>query len=55
MSLIRWQLLKELDILRHQINHLFDELRHRNHEFAQFPKLDDALWVPAIELTAVIG
>jgi HSP20 family protein len=50
MSLIRWQPLKELDMLRHQMNHLFDELMHSDHEFDQFPKLEEAMWAPAIEL-----
>jgi HSP20 family protein len=50
MSLIRWQPLKELDALRHQMNDLFDELMHGGHETARFPKLDTALWGPAIEL-----
>lgn len=58
MSLIRWQPLKELDTLRHQMNHLFDELMHSDdlrsvgdhREFSQFPKLENAMWAPAIEL-----
>lgn len=50
MSFIRWQPLKELDTLRHQMNHLFDDLMHSDREFAQFPKLDNVLWEPAIEL-----
>jgi HSP20 family protein len=50
MSLIRWQPLKELDTLRHQMNHLFDELMHSDRKFTQFPQLEDALWAPAIEL-----
>lgn len=50
MSLIRWQPLKELDTLRHQMNHLFDELVRSDREFPEFPKLDNALWAPAIEL-----
>jgi len=58
MSLIRWQPLKELDALRHQMNRLFDELMHSNdlqlvadhREFDQFPKLENVLWAPAIEL-----
>lgn len=50
MSLMRWQPLKELETLRHQMNHLFDELMHGEREFAQFPKLGNALWAPAIEL-----
>jgi HSP20 family protein len=58
MSLIRWQPLKELDILRHQMNHLFDQLMPGEREIGQFPKLENAMWAPAIELqetdTAVI-
>ncbi len=50
MSLIRWQPLKELDTLRHQMNHLFDELMHSDRELGQFPKLENAMWAPAIEL-----
>ncbi|SRR5579883_1319654 len=50
MSLIRWQPLKELDTLRHQMNHLFDEMMHSEHELGQFPKLENAAWAPAIEL-----
>ncbi|NJO74900.1 MAG: Hsp20/alpha crystallin family protein [Leptolyngbyaceae cyanobacterium RM1_406_9] len=50
MSLIHWQPLKELDTLRHQMNRLFDELTHGEREIDQFPKLENALWGPAIEL-----
>jgi HSP20 family protein len=58
MSLMRWQPLKELDSLRHQMNHLFDELIHGDNlqptstssELAQSPKLENLLWGPAIEL-----
>lgn len=50
MSLIRWQPLKELDTLRHQMNRVFDELMHSDREFNQFPKLETAMWAPAIEL-----
>jgi HSP20 family protein len=50
MSLIRWQPLKELDTLRHQMNHLFDELMHGEREIGQFPKLENVMWAPAIEL-----
>ncbi|PSB34924.1 Hsp20/alpha crystallin family protein [Stenomitos frigidus] len=50
MSLIRWQPLKELDTLRRQMNHLFDEMIHSDREFDQFPQLENALWAPAIEL-----
>lgn len=50
MSLIRWQPLQELDALRHQMNHLFDELMHSDRELGQFPTLENAMWAPAIEL-----
>jgi hypothetical protein len=50
MSLIHWQPLKELDTLRHQMNHAFDELMHSDREFTQFSKLDNVLWSSAIEL-----
>lgn len=50
MSLIRWQPLKELDTLRQRMNHLFDEVLHREREFTLFPKLEGDLWAPAIEL-----
>lgn len=50
MSLNRWQPLKELNTLRHQMNHLFDELTHSDRELAEFPKLENVLWAPAIEL-----
>jgi len=50
MSLIRWQPIQELHTLRHQMNHLFDELLHRDREIGQFSKLDNVVWAPAIEL-----
>lgn len=50
MSLMRWQPLKELDTLRQQMNHLLDELIHRESESGQFAKNENALWAPAIEL-----
>jgi HSP20 family protein len=50
MSLIRWQPLKELETLRHQMDRLFDELVHSDREFGQFPKLENVVWTPAIEL-----
>jgi HSP20 family protein len=50
MSLIRWQPLKELDAMRHQMNRLFDEMTHSDREFDLFPKLENVLWAPAIEL-----
>lgn len=50
MSLIRWQPLKELDTLRHQMNHLFDDLMHSDREFTQLAKLENMLLVPAVEL-----
>lgn len=33
MSLSRWQPLKALDTLRHQMSRLFDELLHSDREF----------------------
>lgn len=50
MSLMRWQPLRELDTLRHQMDRLFDELVPGEHALNQFPKLENALWAPAIEL-----
>jgi HSP20 family protein len=47
---MRWQPLKELDTLRHQMNRLFDEFMHSEREFAEFPKLENILWAPAIEI-----
>jgi HSP20 family protein len=52
MSILRWQPLKELDTLHHQMNRLFDELMHGEREFTQFSKLENAMWAPAIELQA---
>ncbi len=46
MSLIRWQ---PLDILRQQMNHLFDEWIHGEPSENLFPKMSLA-WEPAIEL-----
>lgn len=58
MSLIHWQPQKELDTLRHQINHLFDDLMHCDRESGQFTNFESAICSPAIELketeTAVI-
>lgn len=50
MSLIPWQPLKELDHLRQQINHLFDELVHTGRTESQFFKKENITWMPAIEL-----
>jgi HSP20 family protein len=50
MSLIRWQPMKELDSLRHQINRLFDELVHREGESDWFSRIELDAWEPAIEL-----
>ena len=43
MSWIGWQPLKDLDILRHQMNHLFDELMEIKHT-------ENTAWKPAIEI-----
>lgn len=50
MSLIRWQPMKELDNLRQQMNHLFDELTHSDRHHSLFPTMTDVDWMPTIEL-----
>ncbi len=51
MSLIRWQPWRELDILRGQMDRLFEDLIHTSgHEFSSLPKIEDATWSPAVEL-----
>lgn len=51
MSLIRWQPMKEFDLLRQQMNRLFDDLVHDDHPLVQLPGSDQMDWIPAIELT----
>ncbi len=43
MSWIGWQPLKDLDILRHQMNHLFDELM-------EIKDSENSAWKPAVEV-----
>ena len=56
MSLKSWHPLKEIDTLRHQMNHLFDEWMHGNtpkagnHALNSMPKTENATWEPAIEI-----
>lgn len=50
MSLMRWQPMKELDHLRQQMNHLFDELTHSDRHQNLFPTMTDIDWMPTIEL-----
>lgn len=50
MSLIRWQPLRELDNLRQQMNHLFDQLIHTEPNQSRFPKMTNVAWMPTIEL-----
>ncbi|NKB18787.1 MAG: Hsp20/alpha crystallin family protein [Pseudanabaena sp. CRU_2_10] len=51
MSLIRWQPWRELDILRGQMDRLFEDLIHTSsHEFSSLPKVEDAAWAPAVEM-----
>lgn len=50
MSLIRWQPLRELDHLRQQMNHLFDQLIHHQPNQSLFPKMTNLTWMPTIEL-----
>ena len=50
MSLIRWQPLRELDNLRQQMNHLFDELIHTEPNQSPLPKMTNVAWILTIEL-----
>lgn len=50
MSLIRWQPMKEVDNLRQQMNHLFDELTHSDRHQNLFSMMTDVTWMPTIEL-----
>jgi HSP20 family protein len=50
MSLMRWQPLKELDTLRQQMNHLFDEWMHLPSTPRLFRNLGSVNNLPAIEL-----
>jgi HSP20 family protein len=48
MSLIRWQPMRELDILRRQMDQLFEGLTE--HDFPMASNNGDSKWIPAIEL-----
>ncbi|MGG6297964.1 Hsp20/alpha crystallin family protein [Leptolyngbya sp. AN02str] len=50
MALIRWQPLKDLDTLRHQMNHLFDELMHGNRELSSASTFGKVGLEPTIEI-----
>ncbi|MBE9214146.1 Hsp20/alpha crystallin family protein [Plectonema cf. radiosum LEGE 06105] len=56
MSEKNWHLPKEINHLRHQMNHLFDELVHgntqktNNHALNSIPQVENATWQPAIEI-----
>lgn len=50
MSLMRWQPLKEIDALREQMNHLFDDWMHSANTSNLFRKLSSLNNLPAIEL-----
>jgi HSP20 family protein len=50
MSLLHWQPMKELDNLRQQMNHLFDEITHSDRHQNLFPTMTDVDWMPTIEL-----
>ena len=45
MSWITWQPLKDLDILRHQMNHLFDELME-----VGVKDSENTAWKPVVEI-----
>ncbi len=51
MPLIRWQPLKEFDLMRQQMNRLFDDLTHGDESLSQLAGSDRVDWIPAIELT----
>ncbi len=48
MSLIRWQPMHELDILRRQMDQMFEGLTE--HDFPMASDNGDSKWIPAIEL-----
>jgi HSP20 family protein len=50
MSLINWQPLRELDILRQQVDRLFEDWMHSNPDLPHLLKSDGTAWKPAIEL-----
>jgi HSP20 family protein len=50
MSLMHWEPLKELNALRQQMNHLFDEMMHPEQTHSIFPRLEKLTWHPAIEV-----
>lgn len=50
MSLRQWQPFKDLNTLRQQMNHLFDELTHRHPESGLFSASTGGGWAPAIEI-----
>lgn len=49
MALIRWEPIYEMEILRRQMDHLFDDLTQANHQPSASPEARTA-WVPAIEM-----
>jgi HSP20 family protein len=49
MSLVRWQPMKEVENLRRQMDHLFDEWMIPERDFPLLP-LGDRTWAPAIEM-----
>lgn len=50
MSLVNWEPLKEINILRQQMNRLFDEMIHPQETHDIFSKTGNSTWNPAIEL-----
>jgi HSP20 family protein len=53
-TLNRWQPRREFDIVRRQLDQLFDEISHINFESALVrPRELGAAWMPAIELNDV--
>lgn len=50
MALIRWEPLREMDMLRRQMDHLFDDLNTVSRGSSNLPGKTQTTWVPAIEI-----
>lgn len=50
MSLLRWQPWREVDILKRQMDRLFEDLTRDVREFSLLPKHENATWAPVVEL-----
>ena len=50
MALIRWQPFHEMTTLRRQMDQLFDELTQARQESSDFQGINQASWLPAVEI-----